>query len=79
MPHFNAAELIFLVPIAAIIGVFGCGAVKIIATHVQHTKVRTAEEETRRELAAYVAEGSMTPDEAERILSAGRSPEPEEG
>jgi len=25
---------------------------------------------TRRELAAYVAEGSMTPDDAERLLSA---------
>jgi hypothetical protein len=30
-------------------------------------------EESRREIAAYVAEGSMTADEAERILSAGGS------
>lgn len=29
-----------------------------------------AREETRRELAAYVAEGSMTPEDAERILCA---------
>ncbi|MEM9559543.1 MAG: hypothetical protein AAF995_04495 [Planctomycetota bacterium] len=28
-------------------------------------------EESRRELAAYVAEGSMTPDDAERLLEAG--------
>ena len=28
-------------------------------------------EETKREIAAYVAEGSITPDDAERILSAG--------
>lgn len=29
-----------------------------------------AREETRREVAAYVAEGSMTPEDAERILAA---------
>lgn len=28
-------------------------------------------ERSRREIAAYVAEGSMTPDDAERLLSAG--------
>ncbi len=28
-------------------------------------------EETRREIAAYVAEGSMSPEDAERILTAG--------
>ena len=28
-------------------------------------------EETKREIAAYVAEGSMSPDDAERILTAG--------
>lgn len=27
---------------------------------------------TRREIAAYVAEGSMTPEEGERLLKAGR-------
>lgn len=30
-----------------------------------------AVEQTRRELAAYVAEGTITPDEAERLLKAG--------
>lgn len=28
-------------------------------------------EKTRREIAAYVAEGSMTPEEGERLLAAG--------
>lgn len=28
-------------------------------------------EQTRREVAAYVAEGSMTPEDAERLLKAG--------
>tara|TARA_R110000782_G_scaffold12913_3_gene38249 strand:- start:41094 stop:41324 length:231 start_codon:yes stop_codon:yes gene_type:complete len=37
------------------------------------TKVLTnsARERTKREIAAYVAEGSMTPEQAERILKAG--------
>ncbi|MBL8746432.1 MAG: hypothetical protein JNK58_08775 [Phycisphaerae bacterium] len=35
-----------------------------------------ARERSRRELAAYVAEGSMTADEAERILSAGEAGKP---
>ena len=30
-------------------------------------------EKSRREIAAYVAEGSMSPEEAERILNAGRA------
>ncbi len=30
-----------------------------------------ARERSRRELAAYVAEGSITPEDAERLLSAG--------
>jgi hypothetical protein len=76
MPHFNAGELIFVIPIAAIVGVFACGIVKIISTNIRHAQVRRHEEESRRELAAYVAEGSMTPDEAERLLNAGRSGEP---
>ncbi len=29
-------------------------------------------EESRREIAAYVAEGSMTPEEGERLIAAGR-------
>lgn len=28
-------------------------------------------EQSRREIAAYIAEGSMTPDEGERLLNAG--------
>lgn len=37
---------------------------------VQHTRQR---EESRREIAAYVAEGSLSPDDAVRILAAGES------
>lgn len=34
----------------------------------------TTRERTKREIAAYVAEGSITPDQAERIIAAGESP-----
>lgn len=31
-------------------------------------------ERTRREIAAYIAEGSMTPEQGERLMKAGDSP-----
>ena len=31
-----------------------------------------ARERTRREIAAFIAEGSMTPDQGERLMQAGR-------
>ncbi len=72
----GAGELIFLIPIVAIVGGCGCAIVKTISTNARHARIRREEERSRRELAAYVAEGSMTPDEAERLLNAGRSAEP---
>ena len=35
-------------------------------------------ERTRREIAAYVAEGSMTPEEGARLLAAGKKLKPSE-
>lgn len=32
----------------------------------------TSQERTRREIAAYIAEGTMTPEQGERLLRAGR-------
>ena len=68
----------FTIPIVAIIGIFSCGLASIIATNIRHAAVRKTEEETRREVAAYVAEGSMTADEGERLLNAGQSPPPKD-
>jgi len=68
----------FAIPIFAIIGVFGCGAVSIIAKNARHVAVRRAEEDSRREIAAYVAEGSITPEEGERLLKAGRTKAPKD-
>jgi hypothetical protein len=59
------------IPVIAITGgmtiaIFGmlCGFIRRIVT----TRAR---ERTRREVAAYVAEGSMTAEEGERLLKAG--------
>ncbi len=38
---------------------------------VKSVLARRQVEQSRRELAAYVAEGSMTPDDAERLLNSG--------
>lgn len=34
----------------------------------------SARERSRREIAAYIAEGSMTPEQGERLMKAGRGP-----
>lgn len=57
--------IVLSIPVLAI--VFGAIHNMVIST------VRD-QEQTRRELAAYVAEGSLSPDDAAMILSAGRGP-----
>lgn len=53
--------------VAAIVGEYLGVRVKARAK-VEQVRAR---EESRREIAAYVAEGSMSPQDAERILTAG--------
>lgn len=62
-----------IIPVVAI--AFGCAIpiVGAIAGSIRGSIVGRAREESRRELAAYVAEGSMSTDDAERLLNAGRS------
>ncbi len=63
----------FSIPLAAII--FGCGACMVcgISRAVSKVFVGRGQEQTRRELAAYVAEGTLDPDQAVAMLNAGRS------
>ena len=56
--------------IAGIIGVFSCGLASIIADAARKTSIRKAEEESRREIAAYIAEGSLSPEQGERLIRA---------
>lgn len=61
----NNDDLILPLIIAGsiLIGMFFKGVTRIITS--------SARERTKREIAAYIAEGSMTPEQGERILKAG--------
>lgn len=45
----------------------------VLISKINTTIRMNARERTRREIAAYVAEGSITPEHAERLMKAGRS------
>lgn len=66
----NAGELIFMIPIVAIAGGILAGIVTAISKDARKKDEIREREATRREVAAYVAEGSMTPEEGERLLRA---------
>lgn len=56
----------------AVIGIIGGIALVGILAGVLHSMFETRQyEKSRREIAAYVAEGSMTPEEGERLLRVG--------
>ena len=61
----------YCIPLAAII--LGCGALMVcgIGCAVSKVFVGRGQERTRRELAAYVAEGTLDPDKAIEMLKAG--------
>jgi hypothetical protein len=43
----------------------------IVASALRHIVTSSAREKTRREIAAYIAEGSMSPEQGEKLMSAG--------
>lgn len=66
-----------LIPLVAIVGGIFVAVVAIICGTIR-ASARTKEvEATRREIAAYVAEGSIAPADAERLLKASAEPESE--
>lgn len=64
--------LALLIPIIAVSGTFLMIIVGIIAGAARRSVETRAREESRREIAAYVAEGSITPDDAAKLLDAGK-------
>lgn len=54
--------------------VLAFGLFALLGTLSMVTKVFTAasSERTKREIAAYIAEGTMTPEQGERLVQAGR-------
>ncbi len=62
-----------VITIIAISGGILIAIVSIILSNFRSLLTARSIEQSRRELAAYVAEGSISPDEAERLLKAGPS------
>lgn len=65
------------VPVVAIAVGGGVMIIWILFSMIEKMSTNRQREITKRELAAYVAEGSMTPQDAERILKAGPKEEDE--
>lgn len=61
-----------IVKIIAVSGGLVLGFFAILFSIISGMVKTSQRERTRREVAAYVAEGSMTADEGERLLKAGR-------
>jgi len=73
MENIDSDVLALFIPITAIVGGLLIAFIAIVAGTIKSVSTSKHLEESRREVAAYVAEGSMTPDDAERLLKAGRS------
>jgi len=58
IPSVIAGSIVLVIAIKAVTGMFS----------------RFAQERTRREIAAYIAEGSMSPEQGERLMQSGRGP-----
>jgi len=53
------------------LGMLLVAVVWIVASYTSSTTKAKAREESRREIAAYVAEGTISPDDAVRLINAG--------
>ena len=62
------AEDDFIMVIA--VGGLAIGLVAVITTFIRNVHRTRAVEQTKREIAAYVAEGSMSPEDGERLIRA---------
>ncbi len=60
-----------VIPLVAIVLGCGTGMIAIIATACTRATVSRHREQTRREVAAYVAEGTISPQDAVAMLNAG--------
>jgi hypothetical protein len=60
-----------ILPIIAVAGGLAFAFFISIAGMIQSYARTRQREQTKREVAAYIAEGSMTPEEGERIIRAG--------
>lgn len=61
-----------MIPIIFVLGMGIVGVVAIVFGTISSVVTSKEQERTRREIAAYIAEGSMTPEDGERLLAAGQ-------
>lgn len=66
------AEEIVVIVMACVGG--AVAIISVIACNVRGLAESRAREVSRREIAAYIAEGSITPEQGERLLAAGNPP-----
>lgn len=69
-----ASDMGVMIPIVAIVFGSVIWIISIVVDGVKDAKATKQREESRREIAAYIAEGSMTAEQGERLMSAGETP-----
>lgn len=55
----------------AVCGSLGIAIVSIVSSAIRRSYETKAREQSRREIAAYIAEGSMTPEQGVQLMAAG--------
>jgi hypothetical protein len=65
------SEVRDIIPILALTGGFATFIVMMVMRTIRRTVEIKAREESRREIAAYVAEGSMSADDAYKLMKEG--------
>jgi hypothetical protein len=73
MPLMLASQIQEAVGVVAVGGGMAIAIVAIIFGSIRQVLQTRSREQSRREIAAYVAEGSMSPEQGERLMNAGRS------
>lgn len=66
----DPSQLEALIPIFAIGGSLVFGVFFLLGKFIRDTARTRQREQTKREIAAYIAEGSMTPEQGERLIKA---------
>lgn len=77
--HLLASDGGQVIVVMAVAGGLIIAIISIIGNFVMKAKRSADLTRTQREIAAYVAEGSMTPEEGERLMRAASEAKPSEG
>ncbi len=56
------------------IGAFVIAIIWLVLSFIQKVVQTATRERTRREIAAYIAEGTLSPEQGERLMKAGERP-----